>query len=295
MQKVFVLAGYLHDQGRYSDGALPGETQYPAGHDFDRLMDGFLLSDRPVGNDEQYASAMALLANKVGVPARVVVGAQLPRDGKVRGEDVHAWVELRVADGSWRVLPTKAFMGRTPPTKNMTPLPREEPRQSDEDAGSGGQRERGKTQDAGEEQTDARAGSWLRVVPVAVLLLLALVVPLAKAVRRRRRRTRGRPADRMAGAWTELVDHARDLGVPVGVHASRPAQARVMAASGTGGLSQEADDGVFGAGEPSEAAVTAYWDQVMAERRELRSGRGLTRRAWAPFNPVSLRRRGPRD
>ena len=99
----------------------------------------------------------------------------------------------------------------------------------------------------------------------------------------------------MAGAWTELVDHALDLGVPVGVHASRPAQARAMAVAGTGGLSREADDGVFAEEEPSEAAVTAFWDQVMAERRELRLGRRLGRRVWAPFNPVSLRRRGPRD
>ena len=30
MRKVFVLAGYLHDQGRYSDGASPGEQQYKA-------------------------------------------------------------------------------------------------------------------------------------------------------------------------------------------------------------------------------------------------------------------------
>ncbi len=115
MHKVFVLAGYLRDQGRYSDGALPGEQQYEAGHDLDRLVDGFLLAPRPVGDDEQYAAAMALLANRVGVPARVVVGAVLPRDGKVRGEDVHAWVELRVFDGSWRTLPTREFMSRRPP------------------------------------------------------------------------------------------------------------------------------------------------------------------------------------
>ena len=106
---------YLRDEGRYSDGAAPGSSSTCAGHDLDRLIDGFLLAARPVGDDEQYASAMALLANRVGVPARVVVGAVLPRDGRVRGEDVHAWVEVRVADGSWRTLPTREFMGRTPP------------------------------------------------------------------------------------------------------------------------------------------------------------------------------------
>ena len=42
------------------------------------MIDDFLLAPRPVGDDEQYAAAMALLANRVGVPARVVVGAVRP-------------------------------------------------------------------------------------------------------------------------------------------------------------------------------------------------------------------------
>ena len=124
MRKVFVLAEHLREYGRYSDGDAPGETQYTAGHDLERLVDDFLLAPRAVGNDEQYASAMALLANRLGVPARVAVGAVVPEDGKVRGEDVHAWVELRVADGSWRVLPTKEFMGRKPPRRDLSPAPK---------------------------------------------------------------------------------------------------------------------------------------------------------------------------
>ena len=31
-----------------------------------------------VGNDEQYAALMALLANRIGVPARVVLGRVVP-------------------------------------------------------------------------------------------------------------------------------------------------------------------------------------------------------------------------
>ena len=122
--------------------------------------------------------------------------------------------------------------------------------------------------------------------------MLALVVPVAKLARRAVRRRRGRPSDRMAGAWVELVDHARDLGIPVRVHASRPAQARVLARAG--GLSREGDDGVFAEDEPAEAVVTAYWEQVMGERRRLGQGQRLRRRLWAPFNPVSFRRDSPR-
>jgi hypothetical protein len=291
MKKVFILAGYLRDQGRYSDGALPGEEQYLPGQDLDRLVDDFLLAGRPVGDDQQYASAMALLANRVGVPARVVVGAVVPDNGKVKGADVHAWVELRVADGSWRTLPTKAFMSRTPPTRTLPPPPPLLPPASaqppqDQQQSQSKPASRDKTNG-----TDQGIGSVVRLLPFALLLLLAFVVPTIKAVRRRRRRTRGRTADRIAGGWTELVDRARDLGVPVGVDASRPAQARVLLLAGAGELSREADDRVFAAAEPSEEAVTAFWDQMMSERRELSEGRRLSRRLWAPFNPVTLWRR----
>jgi hypothetical protein len=68
-----------------------------------------------------------------------------------------------------------------------------------------------------------------------------------------------------------------------------------MALPGGESLSREADDGVFAATEPSDAAVEAFWDQMMAERRDLREGRRLARRLWAPFNPLSLwRHRGER-
>ena len=72
-----------------------------------------------VGNDEQYAAVMALLAGEVGVPARVVLGAVVPDDGVVTGKDVQAWVELRAADGSWRTLRTEKFMSNEPPAEQL--------------------------------------------------------------------------------------------------------------------------------------------------------------------------------
>ena len=76
-----------------------------------------------VGNDEQYAAVMALLAGEVGVPARVVLGAEVPEGGVVTGKDVSAWVELRAADGSWRTLPTEDFMSDEPPGRRSCPRP----------------------------------------------------------------------------------------------------------------------------------------------------------------------------
>ncbi|HET7350527.1 MAG TPA: transglutaminase domain-containing protein [Marmoricola sp.] len=288
MRKVFVLAKFLREEGRYSDGAKPGEARFTAGHDLERVVDDFLLTKRPVGNDEQYAAAMAMLANRIGVPARVVVGAAVPRDGKVRGEDVHVWVELRVSDGSWRVLPTEEFMGDEPPRRNLSvaPRPRVPPAAVVEPREPVTPPEVQREQQAKDVADAEQRSLVLRVLPWTLLVLLVLVVPLAKLLRREVRRRRGRPSDRVAGAWTELVDHARDLGIPVPSGATRPAQARVLALAGD--FPHRADHDVFAQAEPEEAEVARAWADLGRERRTLGAGRPTIRRLWAPFSPASL-------
>jgi hypothetical protein len=295
MRKVYALARYLRENGRYSSGFGPAEEQYRAGHDMDRLFRDFLLSRRMVGDEEQYAAAMAVLANRVGVPARVVVGAEVPRNGRIRGGDVEAWVEVRVADGSWRTLPTEEFMSHRPPRRTLppAPLPNLPAASADHTADPATQPEIARKKQADDRAEAQRRGVLVRLLPWVVPLVLVGVVPLTKLVRRRLRRARGRRSDRMAGAWNELVDHARDLGIPVPVHASRPAQARVLALAGA--LPRRGDDGVFAAEEPEEGEVEAYWAQVLAERRTLGRTQRLRRRLWAPFNPVTLLRRPGAD
>ena len=118
LTQVLLLARYLQRNGRYSDGT--GALNVPPGHDINRLAAQFIGARRIVGNDEQYAAFMALAANRLRVPARVVVGT-LAKDGKVRGKDVVAWVELRVRDGSWRILPTSTFMSHRKPSRDDEP------------------------------------------------------------------------------------------------------------------------------------------------------------------------------
>ncbi len=259
------------------------------------MFKGFLLAPHIVGNDEQYAAAMAVLANRVGVPARVVVGAVVPPNGKVRGDDVEAWVEVRVADGSWRTLPTDNFMSNRPPRPGMPPAPRpsmptgpvaEEPTTVPTVP------ELAIEEQAREEADAGRRTALVRLLPWLVPSLLALVVPLTKLARRGLRRRRGRPSDRMAGAWAELVDHARDLGIPVKVQA-RDAPRRESWRAGA--VAREGDEGVFAEKEPTEAAVAAYWEQVTRERHQLGVSQPVRRRLWAPFNPVTLVRRPGTD
>ena len=49
--------------------------------------------------------------------------AALTRKGWVRGRNVLAWVEIRVADGSWRILPQNRFMSHRPPKRSDTSQP----------------------------------------------------------------------------------------------------------------------------------------------------------------------------
>ena len=119
MDRVLAAAEHLRSEGKYSDGVGRTERIYVAGHSAWRLSDEFVNAPQIVGNDEQYAATMALIANDIGVPARVVLGAVVPEGGRVTGKDVSAWVELRAADGSWKTLPTEAFMSDTPPADQV--------------------------------------------------------------------------------------------------------------------------------------------------------------------------------
>ena len=63
-----------------------------------------------VGDDEQFAAAVALVARELGFPSRVVVGARLASSdpalrtceaGVCRAQDLAAWTEVQAASGDW--------------------------------------------------------------------------------------------------------------------------------------------------------------------------------------------------
>ena len=215
-----------------------------------RLDAGFVNAPLMVGNDEQYAAVMALLANKVGVPARVVLGAVVPEGGEVKGSDVSAWVELRVDDGSWRVLPTETFMDTDRPADQQTrteeqlsgvviPPPAQVPPPSTIDEQTDAEITARKAQRATRTQAGSAGAGWVRAVlvyaggPLLAVLLVVGAILAAKWLRRSRRRSTRLVSGRIAGAWRELVDHARDLGQPVPVAGRHPA--RAVAADRLGG------------------------------------------------------------
>lgn len=290
MRQLFAVASRLREIGRYSDGAGPGQSQYTAGHDPRRLGKGFLLAQPTVGNDEQYAAAMALLANRLRIPARVVVGSRANRHGVIKGKHVEAWVEIRIEDGTWRRLPTDRFMGHIPPgepppggqlqPRDFPDPPRSDPQQDQQDRDRSDPQER--------DSDDQGAVAWWRR-PWPWLPLLVLLLPLIKLIRRHSRRSRGTTGRRMNGAWLELTDRARDLGSPVASGLTRPAQAAVLQVDPA--LAVAMDREIFSVAGPDPSAVDGYWQRLDAARRELTRSRPWWRRVWAWINPSSLRRR----
>ena len=309
MKRVFAAADHLRIEGKYSDGVTESEKIYHAGHHVQRLLDEFVNYPIMAGDDEQYAAVMALLANRIGVPARVVLGAVLPEDGVVKGQDISAWVELQIGDGSWRTLPTSAFMDEDKPAD----LPPQQERQMSginvpPPAAIAPPSSVGEQTDA---ELHSRKGKrdpkdavaalppWLRTVllyvglPLLVLLLVVGSIAGAKACRRRRRRTADRMSTRVIGAWRELVDHARDLGeqVPMGPGQTRREQAAYLSSEAARPLAERADALVFGPNAPDTADAEGFWTAVDAERTSMSASVGLKRRLAALVNLTTFRRR----
>lgn len=301
--RLYAIAHHLRDEGKYTDGVAEAEKIYHAGHYRARLQE-FVTAPIMAGNDEQYAATMALLAARVGVPARVVLGAVVPDGGEVSGRDVQAWVEVRVADGSWRTLPTEEFMGDERPAE-LPPQPQQNqggtnvppPAPIPPPSTLGEQSDvKLKAQQEGDDET-ARGPllptwAWITVGaiggPLAALLAYVGLIVGVKALRRRARRRRARVSARVGGAWRELVDHARDLGqaVPATPLATRREQSRGIDSPSAVMLARRADAHVFGPEPPLAEEAEAYWTDVDAERRAMSASAGRRQRARAA---VSLR------
>jgi hypothetical protein len=291
MDAVLRAAAMMRERGRYSDGAFGWEVQFTRGQDEARL-DDFMNGPHMVGDDEQYAAAMALVATRLRVPARVVIGARVPSDGVVKGNDVVAWVELRISDGTWRELPRSTFTPSRAPRRNdpenepVVVPPEPTPTPTPTPSASPSPQPEPETDDR---SPDVAASPF----PWRWLLLLLVpagvgAVPAYKLLRRVRRRRASRVSVRYVGAWQELVDRARDLGLAVPGRRSRPSQA-VALGPPTLPLARTADDAVFGSVSPSVQGAEAYWASVL----EVRGGLGPEVPAWrrwlAPFSPASLR------
>lgn len=320
-QRFTAVARAMASDGAYTDGGTPGSYQnvFLPGHSVSR-MTRFFKSTQLAGDDEQYAAALALVGNRIGVPTRVVLGAIPTRaaaDGSlpVTGQDVHAWVEVQTEAGGWYPVLPRDFV----PDRNKQP---QQQQQRSEEKKVGAQVPPPVSAnppsvlqgpDQSQNSTNVKKPSkpnpldpsqwpgWLRWLvlgvggPVLVLGLLYLVLRLAKRRRGTRRRTRGSMPDRVAGGWAEIVDTAQDLGMPLAPRLTRLEQATVLdalLASAGHGIPTSLPDAALAADatHAERGAVLREQSRRNSEREGEGTGERAGERAGAPAEQLpSLR------
>ncbi|KQZ85972.1 transglutaminase [Microbacterium sp. Root166] len=253
-----------------------------------------------VGDDEQFAVAVALIARELGFPARVVVGTRLSSadaglavcdEGVCRAQDLAAWTEVQSTDGAWVPIDVTPQFEQSPSldvTEQRDPevvtevrpdsveevLP---PDPVQEDSGASDRAEEAPGLDL--------AWLWpvLRTTGVVLLILgLALgpflVIIGAKAARRRARRRAENPSARIAGGWDEFVDAAVDAGREAPRTHTRRELAEAFDAPAGLVLAATADRAVFSSQDETPAEADAYWHSVDEQRRKLAKEQGFWRR-----------------
>ncbi|TDD79360.1 DUF3488 and transglutaminase-like domain-containing protein [Actinomadura rubrisoli] len=216
IQQAAMLAEHLKRHARY-------DVTAPPGHGY-RQLDYFLGEGRR-GTPEHFATAYALLARSIGLPSRIVVGF----DGgnraggavQVRSGDVMVWPEVKFERLGWvrfNPLPENARRSKQNDTvaagETQQKLEQAQKNAASQQNGSGP----GKTpQKAPQKPAAAEDGPppWWVFASIGAAVLLTgyvLAVLLVPALRKRRRRT-GPPAERIAGAWHQALDHLSDVGL----------------------------------------------------------------------------------
>lgn len=291
VERVLLLARYLH---------LNGTTRFTGSSSQAPVDLGLrMLGSREMaGTPFQYSALMALGASRLGVPARVVTGAEPDLRGRVTLADVTSWVELQFADGTWRPLDPSRYVGVHTVADD---------RGTADDAG-GFVRDQLEEAAKGKDPeiripkgtpvtlpegtaVDQPLAPW-EVVLRAVGALLALVVvalllvPLVTVLRRSRRRRTSSWSGTWVNGWQEVLDTARDLGRPVPDGWSRVAQARALDVDPD--LARRADAAVFAPVAASPDEARAFWDDCQDVRRDLLRRADRRRRAWSHLNPASL-------
>ncbi len=247
--KLRAVAGQMRTEGTYTDGGTPNsfEKVYLPGHATARLS-RFVNSTKLAGNDEQYAATLALAGQRLGIPSRVVMGAEPEPSGEVRGRDVHAWVEVRLDDGSWFPLRASTFVpsrDKTPSEQQLKseeqkvgaqvpPAGRRQPAVAAPGARPGAERHRHRQAQevTVRRRAPGRGGSrcscsacCCRCCSLAGYLLL---VRWLKARRRLRHASPGRCRPGRPGSGATWSAEARSLGVRVPRRATRREQAVVV-------------------------------------------------------------------
>lgn len=307
IEQVRALESFLAEGGFFSHG-LEGEVLSRAGHTSERIST-LIGGDQMIGDDEQYAVAMALLAREVGIPARVVMGyyPDADRAGDAEfaatGDDVHAWVEINFDGLGWlsfnptppedkvpndqntkpKADPKPQVLQPPPPPQEPVDLP---PTLPDDRKG---------------EDESFNLAALLGIIAaiggtaLSVIALIAspfIVIGAWKASKRRARRNAARTSDQITGGWDELTDRAIDYGARLSPGGTRSEEATTLAENlplpAVTALAVRADAEVFGPTEPTPAQVEEFWAEVDGIVGGLGKQAGFWKRLRARLNLRSL-------
>jgi hypothetical protein len=306
LAQVQAICNYLHDQGFFSHGVGAQISDSRPGHTWERI-NTLLANEQMIGDQEQYAVAAALMVSQLGIPVRVVMGFapdQINADGvtEVTGGDITAWIEVPVSGYGWVAFNPSPPEDKQPqkqvpkprkkpqPQVAQPPQPPQEPAQLPPEPPS-------------EDATDDGVFdlSWLwRALGVVGISLAGLAVVFGpglamvwfKGRRRRNRRSAEVLADRVSGAWSEVLDTVHDIGVKTSPVSTRRETAAALALLypqvGLRPLAQRADAAVFGAADPSADEAEAYWADVEAARAQISSSTTWRQKLRHFFWPSSV-------
>jgi hypothetical protein len=264
-----------------------------------------------VGDDEQFATAAALLSRYLGFESRVVVGVRVgsttdpagvaPCSAVCTGANVTAWAEARSAGGAWFVLdatpqfliqPSIIRAGNVPP-KNATQVdPAKsgalEPPQALSENSLSSRNNTDPTQPGNNLFLTILVGVLTGTIGVGLALVPFLVFPLAKVLRRRWRRTSPVPEVAMVGAWEELIAGYVDAGLEVPRRLTRAETADVIDRPAASALATVVDSAVFAEHPPGREASAQAWAILDEERVQVLAEGTFRRRVRALVSPASL-------
>lgn len=232
-QTAISLAESLSSSGWFSHG-IDGDYPSLAGHGSHRV-DMLLTGDAMVGDSEQYASAMALMARELGLSSRVVLG--FTSDGQTAdgnhveftGADIQAWVEIQFEHYGWVAfdptpsetkIPDDAF-DLSPPNPQSTirqpgvPLAeriREETRPNGHSSISGQNAKAPETTN-NEQPRPLVLALYAVSIPLGLLFLIVVGLLALNSMLIHVAQRKGTPAQRIAAGWKILTGLAAYCGV----------------------------------------------------------------------------------
>lgn len=296
--------------GYFSHGSEKEATSLP-GHSSARIQTLLANPKQMIGDEEQFATTMAVMARLQGIPARVVYGFNAPPSGSgsLRGEDIGAWTELYLGDHWVMFNPTpdhnrvidKPDKSQSQVVRPQVQNPPPDPKQLEQPP---------KDTNLDTSATDPppqnrpidwrRVGTWVAIIGLPLLLIVVPIVLVLGLKWRRRtlRRTATDPANRVAGAWAELVDRARDLRASPSPAGTRTEQAEALATrfpvmleeADPIALARRADGMVFQPDPVDAEDAASFWVTMRAAHNGLRRSVGFWRWVRGALSTRSFRR-----